>query len=149
MPSSRVPYIDEHHVLVPAPPMVVWDSLAKHFARPVTTSMLARLLATEPRQASGTPLGEGATLPGFAVAQTVPGRRLRLIGRHRFSRYELIFTLAPEGAATVLRALTYAEFPGFRGSVYRRLVIVSGAHRVIVRRLLRAVRRDAEGRSTD
>jgi hypothetical protein len=138
-----LPFVDEHHVLVPAPPRVVWESLTKQFSRPGLTGLVAHLLGTEPRRASGTPPAEGATLPGFAVAQAVPGSRLRLTGRHRFSRYELIFHLRPEHDATTLSALTYAEFPGLHGRVYRRLVIGSGAHSLLLGRLLRAVRRDA------
>lgn len=89
----------------------------------------------------GTPLGEGATLPGFAVTQAVPGRRVRLTGRHRYSQYELILTLHAERDGTVLSALTYAKFPGLHGRIYRGLVSGSGAHRVLVPRLLCAVRR--------
>jgi len=80
----------------------------------------------------------------LAVADAVPERRVSLVGRHRFSRYALVFTLAEQPTGTTLAALTYAEFPGLRGTVYRGLVIGSGAHRVLVRRLLRDVRRGAE-----
>jgi hypothetical protein len=39
----------------------------------------------------------------------------------------------------MLRARSYAEFPGPAGRVYRALVIGSGGHRIMVRRLLRDV----------
>jgi hypothetical protein len=81
------------------------------------------------------------------VAEAVPGRRVRLTGRHRFSQYAFILTLVTQPDSTMLSARTHAEFPGLRGSVYRRLVIGSGVHRVLVARLLRAVRRQAEGQS--
>jgi hypothetical protein len=97
---------------------------------------------------------------GFGVAETVPGTRLTLAGRHRFSRYTLIFELrdaAPDGtvlpdstvlpdgtvlpAGTVLTATTRAAFPGTRGQAYRALVIGTRAHVLATRHLLHAVRR--------
>jgi hypothetical protein len=69
-----------------------------------------------------------------------------LTGRHRFSRYALILTLAEQPDGTMLCARTQASFPGLHGSLYRALVIGSGAHRVLVRRLLRTIRRSAEAR---
>jgi hypothetical protein len=81
---------------------------------------------------------------GFAVAESVPGRSVQLVGRHRFSRYALGFELTVHSGLTTLAARTHAEFPGLRGAVYRGLVIGSGAHRLLVRRLLRDVRRQAE-----
>jgi hypothetical protein len=38
-----------------------------------------------------------------------------------------------------LRALTFAAFPGLHGKVYRALVIGSGGHRVVVRRMLKRI----------
>ncbi len=68
-----------------------------------------------------------------------------LSGRHRFSRYALVFELEPTGEHTVLKALTYAVFPGVHGRVYRLLVISSRAHVVATRRMLASVsRRPAE-----
>jgi hypothetical protein len=147
--DNDLPFIDEHRVLVSAPAHAVWRSLIVRMARPrrASAEVLAHLLATEPRRASARPFGEGATLPGFKVAEAVPERRIRLTGRHRFSRYALILTLVTQPDGTMLSARTHAEFPGLRGWVYRRLVIGSGAHRVFVARLLRAVRRQAEGQS--
>lgn len=144
--GSDLPFVDEPQVLVSAPAAAVWRSLARQVARPRLggAEALAHLLAAEPRRASGTPLREGATLPGFAVAEAVPERRLRLTGRHRFSQYALTFTLDAEPGGTMLSARTDARFPGLHGWVYRQLVIGSGAHRVFVTRLLRAVRRQAE-----
>lgn len=144
--DNDLPFIDEHRVLVSAPAPAVWRSLTLQITRPrfAGAEALAYLLAAEPRRASGKPLAEGASLPGFTVAEAVPGRRVRLTGRHRYSRYALILTLAAQTDGTTLSARTYAEFPGLRGGVYRRLVIGSGAHRVFVGRLLRTVRRRAE-----
>jgi hypothetical protein len=146
---NDLPFIDEHRVLISAPALVVWRSLTTQMTRSrrAGTEAFAHLLGAEPRRASEGPLGEGSTLPGFAVAEAVPGRRLRLSGRHRFSTYALILTLVTRSDGTMLSARTHAEFPGFRGNVYRRLVIGSGAHRVLIVRLLRSVRRRAEGQS--
>ncbi|WP_308012364.1 hypothetical protein [Actinacidiphila acidipaludis] len=138
--------MDVHEVLVAAPADAVWRSLARQVVHQKITGneVLARVLDTAAKRASGTALAEGATVPGFTVAESSPGERLRLVGRHRFSRYALVFTLAPRPTGTVLAAHTYAEFPGMTGFVYRRLVIGSGAHRLLVRRMLRSVRHHAE-----
>jgi hypothetical protein len=41
----------------------------------------------------------------------------------------------------VLRAKTYAEFPGLRGRIYRALVIGTGAHVLATNHMLRAIQR--------
>lgn len=87
---------------------------------------------------------EGASVPGFRVDEVEPEQWVRLVGRHRFSRYALVFTLDARPDGTLLRAETYAEFPGLHGSAYRALVISSGGHGVMVDRMLRAIRRRAE-----
>ncbi|MER5941475.1 hypothetical protein ABT121_29605 [Streptomyces sp. NPDC001928] len=77
---------------------------------------------------------------GFRVAVSVPGQELAYVGRHPFATYALIFHLdeTPQGG-TRLRAETRAAFPGRKGALYRRLVIGTGAHAVVVRRMLRKV----------
>jgi hypothetical protein len=102
---------------------------------------VVRLLGAEPRRVTGTPFGPGSTLPGFTAAEVVPQRLIRLTGRHRFSRYELAFTLTPDAGGTVLAARSNAEFPGLRGFLYRSLVIGTGGHRIAVRGLLTAISR--------
>lgn len=88
-----------------------------------------------------------ATMPGFVVEEACPPSRLALAGRHRFSRYSLVFELDDRGRdGTRVRALSWAAFPGVAGRAYRSLVIGSGAHRVIVRRLLRAIEAHAISR---
>jgi hypothetical protein len=142
-----LPFIDEHQVLVSAPAPAVWRALATALgrSRPGGAQALAGLLAAQPRRASGMLFDEGAAVPGFSVAEAVPGKSVRLTGRHRFSRYALSFTLAAGPAGTTLSARTHARFPGLHGRLYRALVIGSGAHRVVTTRLLRAIRRLAEG----
>ena len=146
MPTSHdgLPFVDEHRVDIAAPAADVWRALSERIRRFGASAGFGRVLGTEPGRATGTPLDQGATIVGFAVADAVPERRVSLVGRHRFSRYALVLTLAEQPTGTTLAALTYAEFPGLRGTVYRGLVIGSGAHRVLVRRLLRDVRRGAE-----
>lgn len=142
---TALPYIDEHDVLIAASPETVW----RHLIIAVgwsgrAVSAVAPLLGAVPRRASGDPLAEGSTVPGFSVREAVPGDRLVLAGHHRFSEYALVYTLAEEPGGTRLRARTHARFPGLRGELYRTVVIRSGGHRVLVRRILRGVRRAAE-----
>ncbi|MFR9779694.1 hypothetical protein ACL02O_27020 [Micromonospora sp. MS34] len=140
-----LPFVDEHEVLVPAPAADVWRALAGQVpgARGRSGSALAHLLAAVPRRATGRLFDPGATVPGFAVTESVPGRLVRLKGRHRFSRYALVFTLTPGPGGTRLSARTYAAFPGVPGRLYRLVVIGSGGHRLLVTRMLHAARRRA------
>ncbi len=104
---------------------------------------VARPWGLAPARASGawrTAPQPGDCLPGFTVERSHAPERLTLCGRHRFSRYALEFQLDAEGdAGCTLRARTFAEFPGLAGRAYRALVIGSGGHRLLVRRLLREV----------
>ena len=88
--------------------------------------------------------GPDDTLAGFHVVRTEPPRELALDGRHRFSRYRLSFEIEPRGARTRLRAVTHAEFPGVRGRLYRALVVGSGGHRIMTRRVLKSIAWRAE-----
>jgi hypothetical protein len=97
--DNDLPFIDEHQLLVSAPARAVWRSLTMQLPRFAGGEAFAYLLGAEPRRATGKPLAEGATLPAFAVAEFVPERRIRLTGRHRFSRYAFILTLATQRAA--------------------------------------------------
>jgi hypothetical protein len=111
----------------------------------IAPAPLTRLLGLTPAQSRGQRSGAlqpGDALPGFAVAEADAPQRLALRGRHRFSRYALTFELDPAGeTGCTLRARTWAEFPGLAGRVYRALVIGSGGHRLVVRRLLRDIAR--------
>jgi hypothetical protein len=129
---GELPYVDEHAITIAAPREHVWSAL-QHYAatslRIHEDNPIARLLGTEPRA-------------GFEVEESAPTQSLTLVGRHRFSRYMLKFELTDAGqGATQLRAQTYAQFPGFRGQVYRALVIGSRAHVVATNHVLRSVRR--------
>ncbi|AZQ33415.1 hypothetical protein EJ357_08085 [Streptomyces cyaneochromogenes] len=111
-----LPFIDEHATVVETSADAVWRALT------------ARM--------------DGAR--GFRVAVSTPGQELALVGHHPFSRYALIFHLdeADQGH-TRLRAESRATFPGPAGAVYRRLVIGTGAHALLVRHMLTKVRKSA------
>ncbi|WP_019927039.1 hypothetical protein [Nocardia sp. BMG111209] len=123
----------------------MWAALSDWIARtgPGVNPYFATVIGTEPRSAGGTLPELGATVPGFAVTESAPDDHLTLAGRHRFSRYRLSFHLAADPAGTILTARSAAAFPGLYGLGYRMLVIRSGAHRMIVRRMLRDIARTA------
>lgn len=127
-----LPYVDEHAITIGAPRDQVWAGLGRYATRAlgIGSGPLRRVLGTDPPS-------------GFEVADSDPPDRLTLAGRHRFSRYRLVFVLddaTPGG--TRLRAQSYAAFPGLRGRGYRTLVIGSRAHVVATRGILRAIRRE-------
>ena len=139
-----LPFVDEHRVLVAAPVGEVWRALIERVeSRLSGPKLLVRVLRAEPAHASDPPFGPGSTLRGFAVDEVVPERLIRLTGRHRFSRYELLFTLSQRADGVLLAARTHAAFPGVPGFLYHNLVIGSGAHRIVTRRLLEGVSRRA------
>ena len=147
--DTDLPLIDEHRLPVASPVAAVWEALAAWIARTQlgTNTLFAHLVGTDPRRASGTIPDVGATIPGFAVTESVPGDHITLSGRHRFSRYLLIFTVsgAPgDAGGSVLSARSHATFPGVLGWGYRRFVISSGAHGLIVERMLTQIRNDVE-----
>ncbi|MQY29051.1 hypothetical protein [Nocardia aurantia] len=126
---------------MPASAAAVWAALSDWIIHtgPGTNPFFASLVGARPRSGGGTLPELGATVPGFAVTESVPDDRLTLAGRHRFSRYELSFRLAAGPDGTILSARSSAAFPGPQGLAYRMLVIGSGAHRMIVRRMLRDI----------
>ncbi|MGD6750467.1 hypothetical protein [Streptomyces sp. BH105] len=142
----RPPFVDEHRIVVDAPAERVWPVLAAEFGGTGGRGFeaYARFIGAKPPRSRGAPLTEGSTLPGFAVAEAVPGRSARLVGRHFYSRYELSLDLSERAGGTLVRARTYAAFPGPLGKVYRLLVIGSGGHRALMVRRLAAVGRRAE-----
>jgi hypothetical protein len=129
--SIKLPYVDEHAITIAVPRDQVWTALRRYAATSIgisESSPLARILGTAPRS-------------GFRVVEEVPGDRLTLGGHHRFSRYELVFKLdGTADGSTVLRAQTYAAFPGLHGRIYRVLVIGTRAHVLATSHMLRAVR---------
>lgn len=143
---EQLPYIDEHSIVIGATREHVWDVLASALRRDLgrtAPALLTRVLGLAPVDSRGDwhgTLHAGDALLSFAMAETHAPERLALRGRHRFSRYALVFELDATGAACcTLRAQTWAEFPGLTGRAYRALVIGTGGHRLVVRRLLRNV----------
>ena len=140
---------DEHRVTIAADVDDVWpallDTLDGAFSRGGATAY-ARVVGCVPWRASGPrPLDVGSTIPGFRVAAAEPGHELVLEGRHRFSTYTLTFCLERVAAGrSQVRARTRAAFPGALGALYRLLVIGTGGHVVVTRRLLAGVRHRSE-----
>ena len=143
---TALPFVDEHQVVVGGSVAQVWERLIRLLPSFASGGPLVHVLGTEPRDASGTIPAVGSSLAGFKVERSVPGQLLVLTGRHRFSRYALTFTLTAQGDETLLAARTNAAFPGVHGFLYRQLVIGSGAHRVVVKRLLNRLRHEAMAR---
>ena len=88
----------------------------------------------------------GSTVPGFRVVTAEPPRLVVVAGRHRFSRYGIVFRVEPAAAGCRVRAETRAVFPGPHGALYRLAVIGSRGHVLVTRRLLGQVARRAEAR---
>jgi hypothetical protein len=119
---ERLPYIDEHATTVQA-------------NREETWSALLRVMCRDPHDPSTVPIG-------FVLDEARPPERFALKGRHPFAVYRWVFELdaAPDDTArTRVRALTWADFPGIHGKIYRALVIGTGGHRVAVRWTLKRI----------
>jgi hypothetical protein len=145
---EQLPYIDEHRIHIDAPPAAVWLALLSVLRSKLgaVPGPLAYAWGLTPADRSGDwsqVLRPGDSIPGFEVAEAIPGERLALRGRHRFSRYSLVFVQEPSGGGCTLSAQSWAAFPGLAGAAYRAVVIGTGGHRVGVRRLLHAVERRA------
>ncbi|WP_029433093.1 hypothetical protein [Blastococcus sp. URHD0036] len=145
---ETLPRIDEHEVVIAAPPAVTWaavlSTLRGTFAAPGAAAV-ARVLGCEPRGTSGWARpAVGSTVPGFAIVTAEEPRLLVVAGRHRFSRYGIVARLSPSGSGTRVVLESRAEFPALAGRAYRLAVIGSGGHVVAVRRLLSGIRRAAE-----
>ncbi len=147
--AEPLPYVDEHSAEIAASAEDVWNALLRvvegSFGS-TATGRVARLLGCADVGASGPrPLAVGSAFPGFHVDTAEEPRKLALVGSHRFSDYALTFRLDQvDGNRTRLSAETRAAFPGLRGAVYRTLVIRTGGHVLVTRRLLGAVKRRAE-----
>lgn len=147
--ERSLPYIDEHFAEIAASPEVVWEALLRvvdgSFGS-APTGRVARLLGCADVSASGPrPLATGSAFPGFHVESARRPQELALAGSHRFSDYALTFHLDEMADQhTRLRAETRALFPGFKGAVYRTLVIRTRGHVLVTRRILSAVKQRAE-----
>ena len=145
---DELPLLDEHAVRTSADPIRVWNALPAGITAAFDHSRgraMAELLGCSERRA-GEPFAtiEGATIPGFRALRVVAPREIALAGRHRFARYVLTFRVEPRDGGATLRAVTHAEFPGLRGALYRALVVGTGGHRLVTRRILKSIARRAE-----
>ncbi|WP_306363245.1 hypothetical protein [Nocardia sp. CC227C] len=115
---ERLPYIDQHSRIVAADRARTWAALL--------------------RSSGGDP-DDLSTLPhGFVLDEADPPRRLTLTGANRITRYGITWRLeAVDTHRTRLTAESRAEFHGVIGKIYRALVVGTGAHAFVVRRLLR------------
>lgn len=143
---ERLPYIDEHTSDVPATAAATWAALLSVLRTDLGSNpppAFARAMHLEPARGSGdwARPALGDALPGFEVVEVRDREALALSGRHRFSRYSLVFRLEEIGGGhgSRVRAQTRAEFPGALGRGYRTLVIGTRMHRLVVRRLLAKV----------
>lgn len=127
--------MDEHSVAVDAPREAAWEAVER-YAHELTRSKrgpIASVLGTQPPS-------------GFEVSRAVVGERLELSGQHRFARYRLAFALTEQpGRSLRLTAISYADFRGPHGRLYRTLLVRTGAHVWAVRRMLRVISRRASG----
>ena len=134
MVSQRPAFVDEHATALAVPPETAYAAVRAEIDELLgrwVSSVVTRLLGTTPRA-------------GFEVAEDGPPRLLSLAGRHRFSSYVLEFRVESTATGSVVTAVTYADFPGPRGRVYRALVIGSRGHVFAVRRILAGIHRRAE-----
>lgn len=149
--AARLPYIDEHSLVVDAGREPTWESLLRVVEASVSSGAapgFARIVGCADTEPSGPrPLAEGSVLSGFHVESAVAPAELVLAGSHRFSTYALVFRLDQLGdGRTRVRAETRAEFPQLKGAVYKALVIGTRMHVLVTRRILGGVKRRAERR---
>lgn len=140
---AELPFVDRHCIQVAGSPADTWAALAHVLARSFggkASSWFARVVGCTDTAVTGAPLSVGSTVAGFRVVEVQSERSVTLAGHHRFSRYALIFDLEGD----TLCATTRAEFPGLHGRAYSTVVIGSGGHVVVVKRILEAVKRRAE-----
>ena len=147
--TESLPHVDEHATIVDADLGATWTALLRAAEKMVAGAgapRYARLVGCADTEASGPrPLAVGSTFPGFHVDAAEEPSELALAGSHRFSDYALVFRLDRlDGGRTRVRAETRAEFPHLHGVIYRALVIGTRMHVLATRRVLSAVKRNAE-----
>jgi hypothetical protein len=145
---DELPFIDEFDVVVEAPAAQVFRAVASRLSRTFEGRKgrgFTFLLGCAQRGHSfSVPPVAGQETNGFRVAEVLEPTKLVLEGRHRFATYRLAFRIEPldEKRAT-LRARTDALFPGLIGGIYRALVIGSGAHAMLARKMLSGIAKQA------
>ncbi|MGH7571247.1 MAG: hypothetical protein ACREMK_05330 [Gemmatimonadota bacterium] len=143
-----LPLVDRHGFRTATEPQQVWAALAPTLMTSFgkrRSRAFARLVGCRERRVSRPFLmEEGDTLVGFRVVASRAPEELVLQGEHRFSRYALVFRIGGRDGITAVSAETRAAFPEVRGFVYRTMVVGSGIHARVVRRILQGLRRRAE-----
>lgn len=140
--TSELPLIDEHSIEVPASAADTWRSLTRTLGSSGGRlfTAYATVIGVDPRRSEGTLDQVGSTRVGFRVSAACEPERLLLTGRHLFSEYSLEWKVTgPGDGSSRLTATTRARFPGIHGRVYNALVIDSGAHARITRRMLASI----------
>jgi hypothetical protein len=150
--ADELPYIDSHSIEVHAPAERVWDEIVEHTLRrfgagmgplgPYATRLAGCQYVDAPPPGRDVP----ETIVGFRVAQAEQPSLIVLTGVHRFARYSLTLRIEPVGSgyASRLTAETRAAFPGVTGRAYKRIVIGTRGHVLVVMRMLTSIRRRVE-----
>jgi hypothetical protein len=148
VPLEKLPPIDEHYIDVDAPAEATYAALfpaiERAFAGKFAQGYCERVGATETK--SGGDLHHpGGTLPGFTVTRAIAPVMLALAGKHQLAQYAVVFRidLIP-GQRSLVRLETRAEFIGAKGRVYKAGVLGTRLHVIAARRMLRAIKREAE-----
>jgi hypothetical protein len=142
-----LPLVDRHGFRTTAEPRQVWAALAPTLMASFGKRWrpFAKLVGCRERRVTRPFLMEsGDTVVGFRVAASRAPEELVLQGEHRFSRYALVFRIGGRDGITSVSAETRAVFPEARGFVYRAMVVGTGLHAGVVRRILKGLRRRAE-----
>jgi hypothetical protein len=155
--TGEPPFIDAHSITVAAPAEQVWEATAQVVRRwpehtfprlgasGAAAPMFARLLGCADIDRPPPGPGVPEAVVGFRVARVEQPSLIALEGEHRFSRYALTFKIEPaDGSSSIVTAETRAAFRGRAGRGYRTAVIGTGAHVIVVRRLLSSIKRRAE-----
>ena len=147
--TNELMFIDEHSVEVHADREAVWKALTRSFGSTKGSgvfTLYARAIAADPGSNKGELDQVGSTRVGFRVSDVDAPALLVLTGTHRFASYSLTWkVVAATDGTSRLSAITHAGFPGVRGRVYKALVIGSGIHGQVTRRMLSSVARRASG----
>jgi hypothetical protein len=143
-PLADLPRIDEQSVTVEATPTAAWDAvlrtLGSAFGRRHAHRIAAVLGCAPATTVDWDVPALGSAVPGFRIVSADRPHLLVVAGRHRFSRYGIVFRCEPAGKGTRCRAESRAEFPGSAGRAYRAAVVGTGGHALAVHSLLRQVR---------
>ena len=139
MPLDDLPIIDEHTVTATAAPDAVFDAVKRRFTNILDVPLggvFSRLWGCEPPTA-------------FEVVEEHRPDLVVVAGKHRFSRYGIVFRITPTSAGSTLAAESRAEFPGIHGQAYRAAVIGTRGHVVATRAMLRGIARSAQSHTAE